>query len=78
MTDKWEMTPDVDRNPYNGKWDIGWRDLSDGSFAQYGSEYDTEAEAKAALPSLDEMVKADLECFDERKRKGKSKRIYNR
>ena len=60
MTDDTKIA--VEQNPYNGKWDVGWR-WDDGEFTPYLCGYRTKAEAEAEIPGFDKRVEKEAQDF---------------
>ena len=58
----------IERNPYNGTWDLGWKCADDheftpGEFTPMFCGYATKAEAKADIAGFDERVEKDLKDY---------------
>ncbi len=45
----YNLKPDIDYNPHDGTWEIGWRDQDDNSFCPFNCGYDTEEEVRSDL-----------------------------
>jgi hypothetical protein len=52
--------PDIDYNPHNGTWDIGWRDQADNDFTPFISGYTTKEEAESDLANFDKLVRESM------------------
>jgi hypothetical protein len=53
----------VERNPYNGTWEVGWKDQNDGEFTPYLCGLETREEAEAEIPGFDERVRREFDAY---------------
>jgi hypothetical protein len=54
----------AERNPYNGKWELGWK-WENGDFTPEEGDYHTRKEAEAAIPGFEERTESRFKAWQQ-------------